>query len=58
MIDTHSRSVIRMDPRRVGRAMLAVWCWCGRFYTLTPEQMKRAAAEGQACPAKCEPAPA
>lgn len=23
--------------------MLAVWCWCGRFYTLTPEEARRAA---------------
>ena len=29
------------DPRRPGQAMALVGCWCGRFYTLTAEQIDR-----------------
>lgn len=29
------------DPRRPGRAMMLVWCWCGRFFTVTPENIMR-----------------
>jgi hypothetical protein len=45
-------SIIRHDPRRRGRkAMLAVWCWCGRFYTVTPEAARRCVAAGSSpCP--------
>jgi hypothetical protein len=48
-----ARSIIRRDPRRrlfrgKHRPMLAVWCWCGRFYTLTPEQAR--AGEDNPCP--------
>lgn len=48
------RSIIRKDPRRrrfggKDRPMLAVWCWCGRFYTLTPEEAK-AGQGGPTCP--------
>lgn len=29
------------DPRRPGRFMLAVWCVCGRFYTVTPFELSK-----------------
>lgn len=53
MIHVAPRSIIRADPRRprfLGkrRPMLAVWCWCGRFYTVTPEQAEQAG--GSLCP--------
>lgn len=55
------RSIIVPDPRRprfLGRLrpMLAVWCWCGRFYTITPEQAERLDIDGTACPSGCTPA--
>lgn len=45
-------SIIHRDPRRLGRRpMLAVWCWCGRFFTLTPEAAERHGLDGtNACP--------
>ena len=29
------------DPRRPGKLLALVWCWCGRVYTLTPEESDR-----------------
>lgn len=49
----HPRAIMHTDPRRLGRrAMLAVWCWCGRFYTVTPEEADKAIAAkaAQLCP--------
>lgn len=30
---------VTTDPRRPGRLMALIGCWCGRIYTLTPEQI-------------------
>lgn len=51
------RSIIHADPRRRRRhLMLSVWCWCGRFYTVTPEQARRfRAMDRNPCP-ECGPA--
>lgn len=48
-------SLVARDPRRSGRRpMLAVWCWCGHFYTVTPEDAQRhKETDTPACP-KCK----
>ena len=33
------------DPRRPGHTLALVACWCGRVYTLTPEQIDRHRAD-------------
>jgi hypothetical protein len=39
------------DPRRPGKAVVLVECWCGRDYTLTGPEAARHAAKGTApCP--------
>lgn len=44
-------AIVHMDPRRPGRSLLAVWCWCGRFYTTTLPEARRRQAEGRPlCP--------
>lgn len=51
LADPLPRTTLAVDPRRPGRAMACVWCWCGRFYTLTPEAMVRCAMNGERpCP--------
>lgn len=52
MIDAAAmRHQLVPDPRRPGKAMVLVVCWCRRVFTLTPEQIDRHRAEwSHPCP--------
>lgn len=46
-----ARSIIHRDPRRRGRACIAVWCWCGTFRVYTPEELAK--LDKPPCPNGC-----
>lgn len=52
MLDLEQFCRVVPDPRRPGKYMALVGCWCGRVYTLTPEEIDRhAKAWTFPCPA-------
>lgn len=46
-----ARTVMAPDPRRPGRPLALVTCWCGRAYSLTGEEIRRHVTNGtDPCP--------